>query len=311
MHRRPLLVGLSAALGAFAGCNTPEEGSNESADEPTTGNESADPGNTPGPTTDSEFAGMSVPDLPGENEVTWYHESDETAQGFVRPSAERTELPAQIDFTYHNRSEEPTSCGHWDLYKLRGDRWFHIGPLAHDGICFNLSAGESETWTMAAATGEMDDEADDESAERYPYLGGGHYTAVAGYGHATSESAALVEFDAPPVSVVPADDATSESDGTTVTVTTDGWRAASDGDDGDRSVLALERAQTADRALIAEQVMRWRNRGYRNLLAFVGEDIERVVLRTDRRTADRVVDDDETVRFRYADRAYRLTRGEP
>jgi len=38
-----------------------------------------------------------------------------------------------------------------------------------------------------------------------------------------SNSAALVEFDAPPVSVAPTDNATtSESDGTAVTVTADG-----------------------------------------------------------------------------------------
>ncbi|WP_123619928.1 hypothetical protein [Halorubrum sp. CSM-61] len=252
-----------------------------------------------------------MPDLPGENEVTWYHESDETTQGFVRPSTERTELPAQIDFTYYNRSEESTGCGHWKLYKLRGDRWFHIGPYAHDGICFNLAAGESETWTMAAATGEMDDEVDDESADRYPYLGGGRYAAVVGYGHATPRSAALVEVDAPPVSVVPTDDATSESDGDTVTVTEDRWRTAADSDDGDRATLTLERAQTADRTIIAEQVMRRRNRCYRNLLGFTDEAIERVVLRTDGRTADRVVVDGETVRLRYGDQAYRVTRGEP
>jgi len=307
MRRRFLLVGLSAALGTLAGCNTTGDES-PTGNESTAGNESTDRADTPGPTIDSDFAGMSVPDLPSENEVTWYHESDETTQGFVRPSTERAELPAQVDFTYHNRSEESTGCGHWNLYKLRDDRWFHVGPGVHDGVCFNLPAGESETWTMAAAaTGEVDDG----EAKEFPYLGGGRYAAVAGYGHATSESAALVEFDAPPVTVVPADDATSESDGTVVTVTEDRWRAAVDSGDGERATLTLERAQTADRTLIAEQVMRRRNRGYRKLLAFIDEQIERVVLRTDRRTADRMVDGDETVRFRYDDQAYNITKSEP
>ncbi|MGQ3328622.1 MULTISPECIES: hypothetical protein [Halorubrum] len=291
MRRRSLLVGLSATLGTLAGCNT-------------TGNESTDPAGTSGPTTDSGFAGMSVPDLPGENEVTWYHESDETTQGFVRPSTERTELPAQIDFTYHNRSQESTSCGHWSLYKLRDDRWFLVGPYGHDGICHNLPAGESETWTIAAATGEVDDG----DADRYPYLGGGRYAAVAGYGHATAKSAALVEFDAPPVSVVSTDDATSDSNGSAVTVTADRWRTA---DGGERATLTLERAQTAGRTLIVEQVMRHPNRGYRNLLAFVDEDVERVVLRTDRQTADWIVDDGETARVRYDDQAYSVTKSEP
>ncbi|WP_128904875.1 hypothetical protein [Halorubrum amylolyticum] len=223
MRRRSLLVGLSAAVGAIAGCNTIED-------------EATDPADASGPTIDSEFSGLSVPELPSESEVTWYHESDETTRGFVRPSTETAELPARVEFTYHNRSEESTGCSHWNLYKLRGDRWFHIGPSAHDGVCFNISAGESETWTMAAAatTGEVDD--------------------------------------------------------------------------GDRAILTLERAQTADRAIIAEQVMRRRNRGYRNLLVFVDEAVERVVLRTDERTADWIVDDAETTRFRYGDQAYRVTR---
>lgn len=58
--------------------------------------------------------------------------------------------------------------------------------------------------------------------------------------------------------------------------------------------------------------MRRRNRGYRNLLAFTDEAVERVVLRTDTRTADQTVGfDNETTRFRYADQAYRVARGEP
>jgi len=88
--------------------------------------------------------------------------------------------------------------------------------------------------------------------------------------------------------------------------------AASNGDDGERASLTLERAQTAGRMLIPEQVMRRRNRGYRNLLAFTDEAVERVVLRTDTRTADQTVGfDNETTRFRYADQAYRVARGEP
>ncbi|WP_435094804.1 hypothetical protein [Halorubrum sp. N11] len=251
---------------------------------------------------------MTVPELPCESEATWYHEAGETTRGFVRPSTETAKLPARMEFTYHNRSQESTSCGHWNLYKLRDDQWFHIGPGTHDGVCHSLPAGESETWTMAAGASERDDG----DAERYPYLGGGHYAAVVGYGHTTSKSAALVEFDAPPVSVEPTDDATSESDGTTVTVTADEWQGASNGDDSERAALTLDRTQTAGRVIIAEQVMRRRNRGYRHLLAFMDEDVDRVVLRADKRTADQTLGiDNETTRFRYAGQAYRVTRGEP
>ncbi|WP_200532073.1 hypothetical protein [Halorubrum sp. LN27] len=304
MRRRSLLVGLSAGLGVLGGCNTTDGSTGPGSSEP-----EEDPEGEPKPTIDSAFDGVSVPELPGEGGVTWYHEADESARGFVRPSAETAELPARVEFTYHNRSEESTSCGHWNLYKLHDDRWFHVGPGAHDGICYNLSAGESETWTMAAATSEVDDGDEDGDVDRYPYLGGGRYAAVAGYGHATSDSAALVEFDAPPVSVEPTDDATSETDGTAVTVTADGWRTADD--DGERATLTLERAQAAERPIIAEQVMRYRNRGYRNLLAFVEEGVERVALRTDSRTAVWIVDDGETAQVRYDGQAYRVTKGKP
>lgn len=287
MYRRTLLAGLSATFGGLAGCNTPGTGSTNST-------------NSTGPESDSEFSGMSIPDLPSNDGVTWYHKADETTQAFVRPSTERAELPTQIEFTFLNRSQESTSCGGWDLYKLQEDQWFHIGPYAHDGICENLSAGESETWTIEAAA----DEIDTNHENHYPYLGGGHYAAVVGYGHTTSKSAALIKFDAPTISVEPTDDVTSETDGDTVTVTAEEWQTESD--DGDRGIVTLERAQTADRRMIAEQVMQ--NRGYRNLLAHMSSDVEQVVLRTNKQTAGKF--DAETRRFQYANQAYRVWRNE-
>lgn len=295
MHRRTLLATLSATFGGFAGCNTRET-------EPT------DQANSSGLASNSKFSGMSVPTLSEESRVTWYHESDDTIQAFVRPNTEKSELPTQIEFTFFNRSEESTSCGHWNLYKLQEDQWFHIGPSAHDGICENLPSGESETWTIEAAPGEMDNSGQDQ----FPYIGGGYYAAVVGYGHVTSNSGALVKFDGPPVSIVSTDDVTSESDGDTVTVTADEWQTASDGNKERQATLTLERAQTADHKLIAEQIMRRRNRGHRNLLAYMNSNIERVVLRTDKRTADQTVSNDtQAIRFQYANQAYRVRRNEP
>lgn len=263
---------------------------------------------SPGPATDSRFAGMSVPALPGDSDTAWFHAAAASTPTFVRPSTERTELPVRIEFTFLNRAREAVGCGHWNFYKLHDDAWYHLGPYIQDAVCHRLSPGHAETWPLRAATGEM---APCE-AQSYPFLGGGRYAAVAGYGHATAQSGALVEIDAPPVTVVPTDDITTQRDGGTVTATSDRWRTAPDSEDRSRVSLVLEPVGDADRRLIAEQVMRRRYRGYRNTLTFVASDVERVVLRTDDRTADWTVGyDDGTALFRYDEQAYRITKRTP
>jgi hypothetical protein len=258
----------------------------------------------PGPTTESRFAGTSVPALPGDSETAWFHDADAGMPSFVRPSVEETTLPARVAFTFVNRAREPTTCGHWNLYKLVDGAWFHLGPYVQTADCRSVAPGGSKTWTMRAATGEM---APCE-ARGYPFLGGGRYAAVAGYGHATAQSGALVAFDAPTVSVVPTDDVTSERTDGQVTVTDDGWRTAPDAEHRSQVHLVLERVSDADRRVIAEQVMRRRRRGLRNTLAFAAADIERVVLRTDDRTADRAVGyDNGAATFAFGGQAYRLT----
>jgi hypothetical protein len=262
------------------------------------------PTDAPGPTTDSRFTGTTVPDLPGESETAWFHDADASTPSFVRPSVERTDLPARVEFTFVNHSRESTRCGHWNLHKLVDGEWFHLGPYIHMSDCRSVAPGDTNTWTMRASTGEM---APCE-AQHYPFLGGGRYAAVAGYGHATARSAALVQFDAPAVSVVPTDDVTTERTDGQVTVTSDRWRTVPDDGDRSRVELVLERAASADRTLIPEQVMRRRRRGLRNTLAFVAPDIERVVLRTDDRTTAWTVGyDDGAAGFRYEGQAYRVT----
>lgn len=111
------------------------------------------------------------------------------------------------------------------------------------------------------------------------------------------------------MSVVPTANVTIERGGGQVTVTSQRWRTATDDEHRSRVHLVLERAADAERTLIAEQVMRRRFRGLRNTLAFMDPDVERVVLRTDDRTADRAVGyEDGTARFRYDGRAYVLTK---
>lgn len=259
----------------------------------------------PGPKAESRFAGESVPPLPGEADTAWYHEADPSTPTFVHPGTERTDLPASVPFTFVNRSREATACGHWDLYKLTDGEWFFLGPYWQAADCPIVYPGRSKTWELRGAHGEMEEE----DGRQYPFLGGGQYAAVAGYGHATAQSGALIEFDAPDVAVVPTDDATGERSNGTVTVTSDRWREAPDSESRSRRQLVLEPTESAEERLIPEQVMRSRFRGLRNTLAFVGRDVDRVVLRTDDWATDRVTGHDQGSRqFEFEGQAYLATK---
>lgn len=262
----------------------------------------------PGPDAESRFAGTDLPALPGDGEVSWYHDADASTPSFVRPSVERTDLPAAVRFTFLNRAREGTGCGHWNLYKLENGGWFHLGPFFHTADCRGVPPGETASWTLRAATSEL---APCDDGRSFPYLGGGRYAAVTGYGHATAESAALVRIDAPAIQVVPTDDATTDREDGRVTVTSDRWRSAPDQEGRSRARLVLRDADDAERTLIPEQVMRRRNRGLRNTLAVAGPDVEQVVLRTDDQVADRALGHDEQsarLTFQFDGEAYQLSR---
>lgn len=253
----------------------------------------------PGPEGESRFAGGSVPTLSDEHETAWYHEADGTTPSYVRPSTERADLPAAVEFTFVNRAREGTGCGHWNLYKLVDGTWFHLGPYVQTADCRVVRPGGWKTWTLHAYPGEALDAPD---VATFGYLGGGRYAAVAGYGHATARSAALVELVGDPVSVVPTEDATAERSGGAVTVTTRRWE---DGEHSTPATLAVTRADRADSRLIREQVMRRRFRALRNALAFFESGVEEVVVRTDERTAERAVGyGEDRSRFQVDGRAY-------
>lgn len=251
----------------------------------------------PGPDRESRFAGRSVPDLPREGTTAWFHEADATTPSFVRPATERDDLPAAFDFHFVNRSREASSCGHWDLYKLVDDEWFHVAPWVRTADCRFVLPGGVVPHRLRAYHGES---VPCEGARSVGFLGGGTYGVVAGYGHETDRSGALVEMEADPVELVPTAGATSERDGDTVTVTTPEY---GDGEHPPDATLTLERTDDDPDAerLVAEQVMGRPLVGLRTSLAFFGDDVDSVVLRTDEHVADRAVGydaDRRTFRFR-------------
>lgn len=261
---------------------------------------------SPGPQSESQFAGTSVPDMPGGREVAWYYNADATTPTFVNPNVEQTDLPATIEFTVVNRSRETTACGHWTVYKLQDGEWFWIGPIFQTLDCRFLQSGEAKTWSFRATTDEM------ESQESWQpgHLGGGRYAAVVGYGHTTSSSGALVELDAPEISVVPTDDVTTERSNGIITVTSDRWREASNDESRSRRHIILEPADDANQRYIAEQVMS-HYRGLRNTLAFVGPNINRVVLRTDNHSLAIPTDLEDGMSFEFEGQAYTITESGP
>lgn len=247
----------------------------------------------PGPDGESRFAGTTVPPLREDSAVAWYHDADPSMPSYVLPETEHTDLPASVDFTFINHDRESTSCGHWNLYKLVEGEWYHVSPWGHTADCRFVAPGGTKTWTLKAFGGESVP-CRDGLGRGVGHLGGGVYGVVAGYGHATPASGALVGFDADPVEIVPTDGVASERDGSTVVVTTPEY---GDGEHSPDATFTVTRTDAeADTTLIREQVMRRRHRGLRNALAFFEEGDEVVVVRTDEHTAENVVGYDADVK---------------
>lgn len=266
----------------------------------------------PGPYRTSRFQGMSVPQIPRTESLAWYHEADSGTKSFVNPSTEQSELPAAIDFTFINHAKTSTGCGHWNLYKLHQGRWFHLGPYLHTADCRNLLPGGAKTWTIHAFHG-VGLEAREASA--FGHLGGGRYAAVAGYGHETSSSAALVELIAGQIIIEPTDDITTERSNGTVTVTSPRWK---DDQHPLSATVTVTRAERAEHLVIPEQVMTTRSEGkrltnaIRNTVPFFDESVEKVVFRTDEWIAGSTIGTDTgrpTLRLANQEQAYHFDIG--
>ncbi|RKS84068.1 hypothetical protein BDK61_3468 [Haloarcula quadrata] len=271
---------------------------------------------SPGPETDSRFAGRSLPPLSGDGSVQWFHDAEKTTPAFVRPSAERAELDTQVGFETVNNSHGRLQCGHWDLYKLVGGEWFHIAPGVHTADCRILKPGGRDQWGLRAFNGQaVGCSTDDCTCDGLTqgYLGGGEYAIVAGYGHATTESGALVKLVGDSAAVTPIDGVSTARDSDTVTVTTgrhgDGERPAD-------ATFSLTRTDSASERVLAEQVMasaRFASRpgGLRNALPFLTDDVDRVVVETDERVVNNGIGHNvDTRRFRFRGQAYQVSRGQ-
>jgi hypothetical protein len=262
-------------------------------------------GERPGPTDASRFGDRSVPaPFDGEPGVVWYHQAGPETTAYLVPERERVELPGAATFTAVNHTGETLGCGFWRLFKLVDGAFYDLSPPARTGACRQLSPGERESYRVVAFSGEPVAGDGDPRERHVGHLGGGVYAALSGYGTDGRTTGALVELDGPPVEIRPSDDVTAERDGATVTV-----RDARRGDaEAEPATATLTRVDAdAARTLIPEQVGQPWNRALRNTLPFLGDGVDRVVLRTSVAVLATAVEfglDD--YRFNYRGQGHRL-----
>lgn len=242
----------------------------------------------------SQFGGADVPAI--GDATAWYHEADAETPAFVKPGTEQTGFPVAATFAFRNRTGEPVGCGGWTLYKLAAGDWYRIRGSG-SGVCQQLDAGGVQRWAFYAKNGRPFRVIQDEDGLHFPFLGGGRYAFEAGYALPEGpRAAALFDVDGPALAVEPEFGASVERADGTVTVTTERW------EDGDqRAELVGEPVPSGGRRVLAEQCYQSRFGALQSVVAFAGEDVDRVVVRTDRRRAERAVPTgDPRVSFRGA-----------
>lgn len=258
----------------------------------------------PGPRQNSRFTGRLVPPLP-DGEVDWYHETEPTSPTYLEPSSERVGPPGAVEFTLVNHSHDRLSGNSWNLYKRHDGEWHYIAPWGHTAVLRMIPPGGHRTYRVHVFNGESlpCDGLD------IGYLGGGTYAFESMYdGEERGPFAALFEIDGPDATVVPHETATAERDGSTVEVE---WLSRPD---LPRATLVVDTLGTevgAAETLVAEQVMRRRNRGLRNTLPYFEPGVTQVRLRTDRNTVSSATEasgyESSTVRFTFRGQAFEAT----
>jgi hypothetical protein len=257
---------------------------------------------SPGPSDGSQFSDAEVSALPDTERLAWFHAVDAETSVYLRPSAERVELPRKIDFTLVNHSRDAVAGNpyFWRLWKQVDDRWFHIAPVGWPLPLVRIPPGGRHESTLAPFAAHP---VDCDGAREVGHLGGGRYAYEIGIGRQDVTHAALLGFEAPSVTIEPTDGPDVSRDGAEIRVN---WPRRDD--EVPAATLTLTRAEAAENRLIPEQVMQSRNVALRNTLPFLDADEDRVRLVTDRNTVSRGARtdgyEDGTFRFRLRGEAY-------
>jgi hypothetical protein len=263
----------------------------------------------PGPGEASRFEGAAPPALSdgGGSEdgdadsggVAWYHDAGPETPVYLEPSTERARLPEKIEFTVYNCAREAATGNpyHWVLYKFDDGEWFHVAPWGWPAPMGSVRPGGTEDWTLYAFGSER---VRTEGGRAVGFLGGGRYAFEVGMSRDDRSHAAMFELVGEEAAVEPVAGAEASREGAAVTVDV----PDPDHDPGPGTVR-LTRTDSADRRLLAEQVMQRRFSVFRNGLPFFEPDVEEVVVETTENAARQVVGyDADARRFEFDCQAY-------
>ena len=274
----------------------------------------------PGPVADRRLADASVPPLPalpgGSEEPSWYHEADRDTTTYLHPSAEALSTPAKLQarFVNHDSAVASGNPFGWSVWKLVEEEWYRIAPASAPTPLTYVQPGTTYDWTFRLFGGAgFDDgsaglETSDDLTRDLGNLGSGTYAVAANMAlDDEPPAAALFELEAPDQEVTPTSESriVDEGDGY-VRVRDEGWDRVSD--DHRTAVGAIEADEDpaeADHRYIVEQVLRPRNHGLRNAIAYL-EDAPETRLETDTSTARRMLGGESERLLAVADETFRL-----
>ena len=242
----------------------------------------------PGPAEGSRFAGEEIPALPREEEMAWYHEATPETEIFLRPDEEAIEAPGRIEFELVNRTREPASGNpyYWRVYKLVDGEWLPVHPWGWNLPASSVGPGGIDESALHCYHG---DPIRAGGARTVGHLGGGRYAYEAGYSVDSETHAAMFDLDAPDLSVDVEADTVVHDEGAEIVVTLPNH------EDARRpATFTVSRTEEAEGKLIEEQLPRRPFRGFRNALPLFEDGVEQVRVKTDRSTALRPVDYDDS-----------------
>ncbi|XGI84581.1 hypothetical protein ACEU6E_04855 [Halorutilales archaeon Cl-col2-1] len=257
---------------------------------------------SPGPDQESVFENVDVPDLPQtpnrdqddednektetetETETLWFHEADSETQTYLRPSMEKTDLPADIEFEFINRGLKELTDDGTALYKLVDGKWFRIWETYRDRLSESLRAepdilppGGTKRYSLHLFHGKetgCECQSSDAEVITADYLSGGRYAYAVEFGG--ERHAALLDIEAPELTIEKPDDVEVERKDDTVVVNT------IDSEDVPVSRVRVERSEeTAGnrrRRVIDEQIYNGNHRYLRYSVPFFEDGVEGVVI---------------------------------
>jgi len=234
------------------------------------------PTDVPGVERTSRFEDADPPGVSIWDEIRWYHDKTPDSRVYLEPGKEFVELPERITLKFINQSSNSMGGGllKSKLHKLVDGEWFHLAPqgILQGYVVFG-------PWSYQKADVELyhDGAPDRRGNITVGHLGGGIYayesTASAGRGKHT----AMIEVDAPPITVEREANAPIVDNGSHVIVESPRFEGSSR--DETLTVSRTDRTDPEVR-LIPEKLYRQFYEPYRNTLPVFEPGVERVTLRT-------------------------------